>query len=422
MGLGIYIISYPDLHAKMMVFSLPSKTILDKKMASSNSLQYIVFVDHRFSKSAARELEALFPTATLEPYKRGKDVILFKASFSENIPDVDAALERQSSVFLDFAMPVDAVVDWTGGDYTSIIPALRSVLGKEGDKSFKLEVKNEDAALDLNAKSIEVLLGQQMEGLGFHPDLKAPQIMLYVVFLKDSVLVGHGGAAAKNAVLDCFREANKETEPPINRAEFKIKEAVKFFNIDLSSVKRELDIGAAPGGWTHYLSKRGIKVVAVDNGLLDYGKFDRSKKVLILAGEAEVYGLEEMLTAKGLKENVSVSTVNDLSANLDSYDIIHFKATLKPVERQDVLQRLGKFDMLTIDTNTSPSDSAKIATSLAALLNPSASLIITTKLVTMAVRNHIDSINSGLSQNYHSIQLKKLPHNRRELTAYAILQ
>ena len=388
----------------------------------SSSPQYIVFVDHRFSGSAVRELETLFPTANLEPYKIGKDVVLFKAFFPENAPDINAILKKQSPVFLDFAMPVDAIVEWNKSDYNSIIPALMDVLEKESNKSFKLEVKNEDAALDLGAKSIEVLLGKQMEGMGFRIDLNTPQMMLYVVFLKDSVLVGHGDATAQSAVLDCFREANKKAESSVNRAEFKIKEAVEFFNIDLSSVKRALDIGAAPGGWTHYLSEHGIKVVAVDNGLLNYGKFNNAKKVLILAEEAEVHKLEEMLATKELKENVIVSTVNDSNANLDSYDIIHLKATLKPAERQEVLQKLGKFDMLTIDTNTSPSDSAKIANSLAALLNPSAQLVMTIKLVTMAVSSHIDSVNSELSRNYPSVQLKKLPHNRRELTTYAILQ
>jgi len=45
--------------------------------------------------------------------------------------------------------------------------------------------------------------------------------------------------------------------------------------------KIALDIGAAPGGWSHYLLQHGIKVVAVDNALLDYKKFIGKKYSLL---------------------------------------------------------------------------------------------------------------------------------------------
>lgn len=260
-----------------------------------------------------------------------------------------------------------------------------------------------------------------MGEFGFIADLEKPEVMVYIVFLKESALIGHKGATSKNLVLDRFRESNKRIEPIINRAEFKMKEAVEFFGIDLSDVKQALDIGAAPGGWTHYLSDQGIKVVSVDNGLLYYEKFDKNKKILILANEEDILKLRETLDEKGLTDNIKVCPVSDFNTDSNAYDIIHIKANLDPGEMLGVLQKFGKFDMLSIDTNTSPTDSAKIASSLIPLLNPNASLVMTTKLVTMEIERHMDSVNNGLSKTYHSIQFKKLPHNRRELTVHAIL-
>jgi len=82
--------------------------------------------------------------------------------------------------------------------------------------------------------------------------------------------------------LDLFRQANKEKEDFVNRAEYKLKEAVEAFGIDLSMHKMALDVGAAPGCCSHCLLQHRIKVVAVDNALLDYKKFGDVKTIACL--------------------------------------------------------------------------------------------------------------------------------------------
>lgn len=54
----------------------------------------------------------------------------------------------------------------------------------------------------------------------------------------------------------------------ISRAEFKLTELLKLRPIGMLS-GRALDLGAAPGGWTHVLRELGMSVVAVDPGDLD---------------------------------------------------------------------------------------------------------------------------------------------------------
>ena len=61
----------------------------------------------------------------------------------------------------------------------------------------------------------------------------------------------------------------KDEDGQISRAEHKLLEALGVFHLTLPSEGTALDMGAAPGGWTHVLRQRGLRVVAVDPGDLD---------------------------------------------------------------------------------------------------------------------------------------------------------
>ena len=55
----------------------------------------------------------------------------------------------------------------------------------------------------------------------------------------------------------------------ISRAEYKLKEALEHFAIDLHPMKRAADLGAAPGGWTKVLSDGGLEVSSIDPSRLN---------------------------------------------------------------------------------------------------------------------------------------------------------
>ncbi|MGQ8365761.1 23S rRNA (cytidine(2498)-2'-O)-methyltransferase RlmM [Glaciecola sp. 1036] len=65
-----------------------------------------------------------------------------------------------------------------------------------------------------------------------------------------------------------------------SRSTLKLEEAIKhFFTPDqqsqlFSAGMTAVDLGACPGGWTYQLVKRGIKVEAIDNGMIDQALMD----------------------------------------------------------------------------------------------------------------------------------------------------
>jgi len=100
----------------------------------------------------------------------------------------------------------------------------------------------------------------------------APPNRLHIFFPdKSSALIGtsdpHNSA---DAIMGIVRQSMPPEAP--SRSTMKLAEAIEVF-MDRSEQARLLrqgmtavDLGAAPGGWTWQLVKRGIRVTAVDNG------------------------------------------------------------------------------------------------------------------------------------------------------------
>lgn len=386
-------------------------------MANAREKRYLIVVDKRFRRQALEEAKTIFPDCEVILNKRYGGEALIMVAIKQSADRAMSAIGKSPPVFIDFFIPVDEILEKVGSGYMRVCDCLARILSKK--KSFRIEVKEVHAGLSERAKSIEVFLGRRLENIGFHADLKKPEVMAYVVFLKGSAIIGHIGADKAGMVLDRFRSANKEIGETVNRSEFKMKEAVEFFGIDLTGMDKALDIGAAPGGWTHCLSMHGIKVVAVDSGMLDYGKLSKDKRVMILTGENEVEELRDQIHSQGLGGRVKVEAICAKSLNFEDCDIVHVKTNLQPSKNIGALRKLGKFDLLTIDTNTQPEESAVMADSLAGTLNEGARLVMTMKLMTMSINMHSVAVRRELSKHYSSIRVKKLPHNRRELTVYA---
>jgi 23S rRNA U2552 (ribose-2'-O)-methylase RlmE/FtsJ len=373
-------------------------------------------MDRRFRPMARDEAKSLFPGCRLESYGTQGVTCLIMA-----ITDAAVNIEKADASFIDFAVRIDAVLEDAKGDYERIGGAIAEVLGKSSGKSFRIEVRNIESRIGQNAKTIEVRLGRSLEEQGFLADIKEGEVVVYVVLINDDVLVGHADACAGGGLaMDLLRLENAETGKVINRAEFKMKEAVDFFSIDLKKVRTCLDIGAAPGGWTHYLSQSGIRVVARDTALLDYGKVAEGKRVLVLVDGVDVESTRKKIASLAPAEDIAVADISGPDAKSGDYDIVHVKASMPQDRLMAALGGFGKFDMLVIDANTSPTDSAKIASEMACLTRQGSPLIMTVKLVNFSFRRHIKSIRDGLEESYDSVRIKKLIHNRMELTAYAV--
>ncbi|HUU54948.1 MAG TPA: SAM-dependent methyltransferase [Armatimonadota bacterium] len=159
---------------------------------------------------------------------------------------------------------------------------------------------------------------------------------------------------------------------PLNRAQWKIREALEAFEIELAPGSRVLDLGSAPGGWVEVLAQAAAEVVAVDPADLD-------PRVAALPNVRHLRCRAETLAAHG-----------------------------------DVT---GPFDLMTCDMNIQPAESAAIMCRLAGLLKEGAPAIMTVKYVTPHRRRHQREAREKLAEHYEEIRMQRLPHNAYETTA-----
>jgi tRNA(Ser,Leu) C12 N-acetylase TAN1 len=161
-------------------------------------------------------------------------------------------------------------------------------------------------------------------------------------------------------------------ERPLNRAQWKIREALEAFKIELPPGARVLDLGSAPGGWALVLAELAEEVVAVDPGELD-GAAAAHPNIRHLRCRAEGLG-----------------------------------------EREDLG---GEFDLLTCDINRDPSEAALMVCRIGPVLKVGAPAIMTVKYTTRRRRQHERTAREILSAEYEGIRMRRLPHNARETTA-----
>ena len=331
---------------------------------------YLIFVDKRFRARGRKEIHSL-------ALKESKQVLSDKFILAEadaGQKEVFDNTKQNPPIFIENIIPVLEIMDYKKDDYQSIIEILNKKLNKK--MTFKIEVLNLNSKSAQNAKSTEVQIGEALEAKGFSADLKDPDMFIYVVLSGAACVIGtlNKNASLFGHTVDYFRKYNPEQSNKISRAEFKLKEAIEYFNIDLKKIKNALDIGAAPGGWTKVLANLGVKVIAVDNADID----------------------KELLSNK---------------------NVIHIKKRADKIEASDLGKT--KFDLLLIDVNANPEISANIALGFAKELTGGAHLILTIKFVDGNIDKHIKKVQEILKDEYSSIKLKKLPHNRMEITCLA---
>lgn len=99
---------------------------------------------------------------------------------------------------------------------------------------------------------------------GLRLDVRAPEQVVSVVCLEAEALVG-ASTASENLSDWAGGECRfARDEGMVGRAEFKLLEALRVFQIELPASGIGLDLGAAPGGWTRVLVRGGLRVDAVD--------------------------------------------------------------------------------------------------------------------------------------------------------------
>lgn len=161
----------------------------------------------------------------------------------------------------------------------------------------------------------------------------------------------------------------------ISRAELKLEECFSKYNINNpTQEKHALDLGASPGGWTHFLSKHNYIVDSVDPAKLD-------------------------------KRLLSLNSVT------------HYKMTA-----QNFLESKNKnksYELIVDDMKLSVHDTVNIILDLLPCLKSGGNLILTLKLDNKGITKQIIFAKTKLEIYFEKIHIKHLYYNRHEVTLYA---
>jgi 23S rRNA (cytidine2498-2'-O)-methyltransferase len=159
---------------------------------------------------------------------------------------------------------------------TPILAALASLPGNFGTLWLEVPDTNEGKMLSAFTRRFQPLLEEALRSQGRliteAQDTHNPLPRLHIYFPdKASALIGTSDPHNSASSLMGIVRQSMPAEAP-SRSTLKLAEAIEVF-MDKSEQSRLLrpgmtavDLGAAPGGWTWQLVRRGLRVTAVDNG------------------------------------------------------------------------------------------------------------------------------------------------------------
>jgi 23S rRNA (cytidine2498-2'-O)-methyltransferase len=158
----------------------------------------------------------------------------------------------------------------------------------------------------------------------------------------------------------------------VSRAEFKLEELFQICPVPLPDRGRAVDLGAAPGGWTRILRRRGLDVVAVDPGELAPS----------LAADRRVR---------------------------------HVPTTVGEFFRSD----RSRFDLAVNDLRMDPALSTQVMLDAVDHLTPGAYIVLTLKTGRQRLLDTVRDCLDRLRGPYRVVFARQLYHNRKEVTVLA---
>ena len=235
----------------------------------------------------------------------------------------------------------------------------------------KIEANN---MLQYSNKDLTVLFADGLINYGFKIAPQNAEIAISMTIYDDKAYLGV--SYIKDNVSDwtggiLFYSKNKDV---ICRAEFKIEEACKIFKIELGDGMKALDLGAAPGGWTHFLACQGLYVDAVDPANMD---------------------------ARVLQMN----------------NVMHHKMTAQEFVKN---RKAATYDILVNDMKMGTNESVDIICEMSNQLKKGGVCIMTLKLPKTAAIKRINIARNVLQKYFSSVSVRKLYYNRSEVTVYAV--
>ncbi len=345
---------------------------------------YLATISSSFRKSSLDELGRIAQFSILEEF-----VTTLVIESAE--PGMDRKLAASRPIFVYSLLPLGKPSKISEGDYLGSVYG--AVLGKAPPSGrIRVECFDVNCKTTYSSKDMEVYIGLRLEREGFAVGMEDPKFLLYAVLINGSC---YPGCLEYNTMPRKFINAERHyhafSGEAVSRSELKLMEAFDEFGTRGGGLA--LDLGAAPGGWSRFLARSGYRVLAVDNGELDY-------RGLALSGiKTRIVGKVDAITLAEVGEN----------------GILHIRANARDVK----LEGVGKLDLVVNDMNLIPSESVRMLLSFSTLFREGTELIMTVKCVDRKAEKHLANARKALLGSFEMIGAKVLPSNRQELTIHA---
>lgn len=359
--------------------------VLQAQLSDPHDQQWAMYMMHRWAEPARRTRYVVsgygrFRRATIAELREVDPDLATVRRLHDDAVEVDAGRPGHDLVPASAAKPVtfahaitavDLGVELTGDadDIDRIVTAALTLHLAPG-RTFAVRcrkgrhsVGGAHAVTPYTVRDVEIAVGTALFVPDVHPvDVTDPDQIISVYLAPEGALLGLGPPI----VADHTRL--RSTAPTVvSRAEHKLAEAMAAFNVTWPAKGTALDLGAAPGGWSHLLAERGLLVYAVDPGEL----------------------------------HPAVAT---------HPRVVHLR------HRAETLKLPGQVDLIVNDTNLDPLDSATLMSDVAHLLRPDAYAVMTIKLPSPRPMPTIRAAHDRLSTRYAVLATRHLPHNRQEVT------
>ena len=343
----------------------------------SNMKTIIVSFAPEFLSLALNELSRHLGEIQSSPLARG----IHTVHFHKPLKHLLHAWKKQPPIYIHHLFPVHKRLE-VEAKAKDLLRQLRRVLRKttllrrlDKTKTFAAQVRAIDCypsvTTDVVSGAIENLAHKMTKA---RVDVRSPEQVLSVLITKNGTWLGLSNVEENVSPWSGGGPPIPPDRGRLNRAEYKLIEALMSFDIALPIGGHTLDLGAGPGGWTRVLLNMGQKVTAVS---------PRSLVDELLHDERVQY--HKLLAEEFLSQ---------------------------------ALNKGALFDFMTNDMFLVPQDSARLMVEFAPLLRDGGHAIVTLKLRCKDWRKVMSHTFRILRRAFIIPRIKHLFFNHREVTVW----
>ncbi|WP_206098480.1 SAM-dependent methyltransferase [Paenibacillus montanisoli] len=333
---------------------------------------WIGTANHGFASLAMEELRRLVNGIKFTQLIAGE---AFKMEVPLSREEMLGVIRTNEPIFLRHLQPIDRALPIHGNadDLQALSDLIRSARMRCAEGTTAIHLRRvEGTPFVYTAADTKAVLDAVIMELGGDTAMQSPDQIFSIFAGAEELYVGWGTPDEQLSDWPGGAVRFQREEGQISRAKFKLLEAERAFKLYLENFREALDIGAAPGGWTHLLLERGLRVTAIDPA--------------------------------------------ELHPSLSAYP----RLTKMKKNASDVQFAPNTFDLLVCDMSWSPMQMAKLVLEKTDALTDGATAIITVKLMHKKPLQTIRDVVSKLETAFVLQKAKQLFHNRDEITLYLI--